>query len=106
MPPKLTPLFLPESDDEVDKVIQEAEDAKVQLAHLNMGLVKFNWKAEVARATKAEWQQEPQRLANYQAKKDWHMEAEEKAVREWQEQLAELAQIIQEVSPSMSEFSL
>jgi len=29
MPPKLTPLFHPESDEEADKAIQEAEDAKV-----------------------------------------------------------------------------
>ena len=66
MPPKPTPLFLPESDEETDKAIQEAEDAKAQLAHLNAGLVEFNWKAEVARATKAEWQW----LAEEPAEKD------------------------------------
>jgi len=36
----------------------------------------------VARATKAEKQQEWQRLANEQAKKDWCVEAKEKAERE------------------------
>jgi len=40
-------------------------------------------------------------LAEEQAKKDWRAEAEEKLVREWQEQLAELAQINEEVSPSI-----
>ena len=44
-------------------------------------------------------------MANEQAEKDKCMEAEEKAVREWQEQLAELAWVNQEVSPSISEFS-
>jgi len=42
MPPKLTPLFHPESDEEAYKVIQEAEDAKAQLACMNAGLVEFN----------------------------------------------------------------
>jgi len=42
MPPKLTPLFHPESNEEADKVIQEAEDVKVQLACMNAGLVEFN----------------------------------------------------------------
>jgi len=37
MPPKLTPLFHPESNEEADKVIQEAEDVKVQLACMNAG---------------------------------------------------------------------
>ena len=53
IPPKLTPLFCPESDEEANKAIQEVEDAKAQLACLNVGLVEFNQKAEVARATKA-----------------------------------------------------
>ena len=42
MPPKLTPLFCPESDEEADKAIQDVEDTKVQLACLNAGLVEFN----------------------------------------------------------------
>src|SRR5882724_11293786 len=67
MPPKLTPLFCPESDEEADKAIQEAEDGKVQLAHLNAGFVEFNRKAEAARAIKAKCQQERQWLANEQA---------------------------------------
>jgi len=94
-------LFCPESDEEADKAIQEAKDAKVQLACLNAGLVEFNWKVEVARAAKAKQQQEWQRLGDEQANKDWCVEAEEKAVREWQEQLAELAWMNQEVSPSI-----
>ena len=97
MPPKPTPLFCPESNEEANKAIQEVEDTKAQLIHLNMGLVEFNQKAEAARATKAEWK----RLAEEQAKKDWHVEAEEKAMREQQEQLAELARINQEVSPNL-----
>ena len=102
MPQKLTPLFHPESDEEANKVIQEAEDTKAQLVHLNMGLLEFNRKADTAKATKAE----QQRLADEQAKKDWWMEAEEKAEREWQEKLAELAQVNWEVSPKLfSEFS-
>jgi len=101
MPPKPTPLFHPESDKEADKAIQEAEDMKVQLVHLSAGLVEFNQEAEAARAAKAERQW----LAKEQAEKDRHVEAEEKAARERQEQLAELAQINQEVSPSISEFS-
>src|SRR5882724_4633230 len=52
MPPKPRPLFHPESDEEADKAIQEAEDVKAQLACLNTGLVEFNRKAEVARAIK------------------------------------------------------
>src|SRR5882724_13722478 len=88
MPPKMTPLFHPESDKEADKAIQEAEDAKSQLAHLNAGLVEFNLKAEAARAVKAEWQRESQWLAEEQAEKDQHTEAEEKLTRERQEQLA------------------
>jgi len=64
MPPKLTPLFCLESDEEANKAIQEAEDAKAQLACLNAGLMEFNQKVEVARATKAEWQREWQQLAN------------------------------------------
>jgi len=95
MPPKPTPLFHPEFNEEADKAIQEVEDAKPQLTHLNMGLIEFNWRVEAARAAKAKQQQ----LAEEQAEKDWHMETEEKAAREWQEQLAELAQINLEVSP-------
>jgi len=53
MPPKLTPLFHPESDEEADKVIQEAEDVKAQLACLNMGLLKFNRKVDADKAEKA-----------------------------------------------------
>ena len=64
MPPKLTPLFHPESDKEADKVIQEAEDTMVHLAHLDEGLHEFNWKADVAKAAKAERQWEWQRLAD------------------------------------------
>ena len=55
----------------------------------------------MARATKAKWQW----LAKEQVEKDRHMEAEEKAARRQQEQLAELVQINLEVSLSMSEFS-
>ena len=45
-------------------------------------------------------------MADKQAEKDWHMEAKEKAEREWQEQLAELAWVNQEVSSKLfSEFS-
>ena len=40
-------------------------------------------------------------MANEQAKKDQHAEAEEKLAREWQEQLAELAWINEVVSPSI-----
>jgi len=98
MPPKPTPIFHPESDEEADRAIQEGEDAKVQLVRLNTGLVKFNRKVEAARAVKAEWQWEWQQLADEQAKKDWHAEAEEKLARERQEQLAELAWINEEVS--------
>jgi len=105
MPPKLTPLFHPESD-KADKAIQEAEDAKEQLTCLNVGLVEFNQKAEVARAAKAEREQEWQWLGEEQGGKDWCVEAKEKAMRERQEQLAELAQINQEVSPNMSEFGI
>jgi len=101
MPPKLTPLFHPESDEEAEKVIQEAEDAKVQLACMNAGLVKFNWKAEAARATKSKQQWEWQRLAKEQAKQDQHVETEEKAEREQQEQQAELAHVNWEVSPKV-----
>ena len=101
MPPKLTPLFCLESNEEANKAIQEAEDVKAQLACLNAGLVEFNRKAEAARAIKAKWQQEQQRLANEQAEKDWRAEAEEKLTRERQEQLAELAWINEEVSPSV-----
>src|SRR5882724_6105315 len=89
MPPKPTPLFRPDSDKEANKVIQEAEDTKVQLACLNAGLVEFNRKAEAVRAIKAEWQQERQWLAEEQADKDQHAEAEERLARERQEQLAE-----------------
>jgi len=98
MPPNLTPLFHLESDEEANKAIQVAEDAKVELTCLNKGLQEFNWKAEEAKATKAKQQQEWQRLANEQAKKDQHVAAEEKAKKEWQEQLAELAWVNQEVS--------
>jgi len=101
MPPKPTPLFFPESDKEADKAIQDAENTKAQLAHLNAGLIEFNRKAEAARAVKAERQREHQQLAKEQAKKDQHTEAEEKLVREQQEQLAELARINEEVSPSV-----
>src|SRR5882724_299117 len=101
MPPKLTPLFRPKSDKEADKAIQEAEDVKAQLACLNAGLVEFNRKVEVARAIKAERQQEHQWLAEEQAEKDWRAEADEKLVWERQEQLAELARINEEVSPSV-----
>jgi len=103
--PKADTSVPPGVDKEADKAIQEAEDTKVQLMGLNMGLVEFNWKAEVARAAKAEQQQEQQWLAEEQAEKDWCVEAEEKATREWQEQLAELAWINKEVSLSISEFS-
>ena len=99
MPPKPTPLFCPDSDEEPDKVIQEAEDVKVQLVHLNEGLVEFNWKAEVARATKAEQEWEQQRLANEQAEEAQCVEAKEKIERGWQEQWAELACVNWEVSP-------
>jgi len=101
MPPKPTPLFRPDSDKEANKVIQEAEDTKVQLACLNAGLVEFNRKVEAARAIKAEQQREHQWLAEEQAEKDRHAEAEEKLAWEWQEQLAELAWINEEVSPSV-----
>ena len=83
-----------------DKVIQEADDVKVQLACLNTGLVEFHWKVEVARATKAKQQWDWKRLADEQAKQDQHMEAEEKAEREQQEQQAELAHVNWEVSPN------
>ena len=73
----------------------------MQLTHLNAGLVEFNQKAEAARAIKAEQQQERQWLAEEQAEKDWRTEAEEKLARERQEQLAELAQINEEVSLSI-----
>jgi len=82
IPLKLTPLFHPESEKEADKAIQEAEDAKAQLVHLNVGLIEFNQEVEAARAAKAEQQQEWQQLANEQAEKDRHVEAEEKAMRE------------------------
>src|SRR5882724_5286297 len=101
IPPKPTPLFCPDSNEEANKAIQEVEDAKAQLAHLNAGLVEFNRKAEVARAIKAKRQQEHQWLAKEQAEKDWCAEAEEKLMKEQQEQLAELAQINEEVSPSV-----
>ena len=101
MPPKPTPLFRPNSDEEADKAIQEAEDVKAQLACLNAGLVEFNRKVEAARAVKAKQQWERQQLAEEQAEKDWHTEAEEKLAWEWQEQLAELAWINEEVSPSV-----
>jgi len=101
MPPKPTPLFLPESNEEADKAIQEVEDAKAQLARLNAGLVEFNRKAEAARAIKAKRQREHQWLAEEQAEKDWCAEAKEKLTREQQEQLAELARINEEVSPSV-----
>ena len=100
MPPKPTPLFCLESDKEADKAIQEAEDAKTQLECLKTGLVEFNQEVEVARAAKAKWQW----LAKEQAKKDQYMEAEEKPMREQQEQLAELAWINQEICLSMLEF--
>ena len=45
------------------------------------------------------------RVAKEQAEKDQHVEAEEKVAREQQEQLAKLAQINKEVSPSILEFS-
>ena len=35
MGPKLIPLFQLESDEEADRAIQKAEDAKVDLMHLN-----------------------------------------------------------------------
>ena len=106
MPPKLTPLFHLESDEEGNKVIQEAEDMKAQLACLNAGLHEFTRKVDEAKAAKAKWQQVQQRLANEQAEKVQHMEAEEKAKREWQEQLAELAWVNWEVSSKLlSEFS-
>src|SRR5882724_4099992 len=70
MPPKLTPLFCLESNEEANKVIQEAEDVKAQLACMNAGLVELNQKVEAARAAKAKWQQEWQRLANEQAEQD------------------------------------
>ena len=72
----------------------------MQLMHLNVGLREFTWKAEEVKAAKAEKQREWKRLANEQAKKDQHVEAEEKAEREQQEQLAELAWVNQEVSLS------
>ena len=97
MPPKPTLLFRPESNEEADKAILEVEDMKVQLPHLNTGLVEFNRKAEAARAPKAEQQWEQQWLANEQAQKDQRIEAKEKLARERQEQLAELAR----VSPSI-----
>ena len=101
MPPKPTPLFCPESDEEDNKAIQDVEDAKAQLAHLNAGLVEFNQKVEAARAIKSKQQWERQWLANEQAENDQHTEAEEKLTREWQEQLAELAWINEKVSPSI-----
>src|SRR5882724_12685492 len=101
MPPKPTPLFCPESDEEDNKAIQDVEDAKAQLAHLNAGLVEFNQKVEAARAIKSKQQWERQWLANEQAENDQHTEAEEKLMREWQEQLAELAWINEKVSPSI-----
>ena len=99
MPPKLTPLFHPKSNKEANKAIQAAEDVKAELACLNEVLQEFNQKAEEAKATKVKWQQEQQRLAKEQAKKDWCVAAEEKAAREWQEQLAELTWVNWEVSP-------
>src|SRR5882724_4259748 len=90
MPPKPTPLFRPDSDKEANKVIQEAEDTKVQLACLNAGLVEFNRKAEAARAMKAKWQWEHQRLAEDQAEMDRCAETEGRLAWERQEQLAEL----------------
>ena len=56
MGPKLTPLFHPKSDEEANRAIQVARDAKVQLMHLNEGLLVFNWKAEAAKTTKAKQQ--------------------------------------------------
>ena len=82
IPPKPTPLFCPDSDEEANKAIQEAEDAKAQLAHLNAGLIEFNRKAEAARAVKAERQRERQQLAKEQAEKDWCTEAKERLVQE------------------------
>ena len=49
MGPKLTLLFQSESDEEANKAIQEAEDTKAELMHLNEGLCKFNWKADMAK---------------------------------------------------------
>jgi len=73
---------------------------------LNAGLREFTRKVDEAKAEKAKWQQVRQRLANEQAEKVQRMEAEEKAKREWQEQLAELAWVNWEVSPSyFSKFS-
>jgi len=104
--PKLTPLFHPESDEEADKVIQEAEDVKAQLACLNMGLLKFNRKVDADKAEKSQVTMGVAKVGRQQAEKDWHMEAKEKAEREWQEQLAELAWVNQEVSSKLfSEFS-
>ena len=40
-------------------------------------------------------------MADEQAEKDWRAEAKAKLMREWQEQLAELARINEEVSLSI-----
>jgi len=54
MGPKPTPQFQSESEEEADRAIQEVEDAKAELMHLNEGLCKFNWKVDTAKALKAE----------------------------------------------------
>ena len=98
MGPKLTPLFHLEFDEEVDRSIQVAVDAKAELTHLNEGLQEFNQKGEEAKATKAKQQWECQRLANKQAENNWWVAAKEKAKKDWWEQLAELAEVNWEVS--------
>jgi len=98
MGPKPTPLFHLESNEEADRSIQVAEDAKAELACLNEGLWEFNQKAEEAKSAKAEWKWEHQRLASKQAENNWQVAAEEKAKKDQQEQLAELAEVNQEVS--------
>ena len=68
--------------------------------HLNEEFLEWNWQVDVAKAVKAEWQWEW--MTDEQAKKSRCAAAEEKAKRDWQEQLAELAWVNHEVSPNFA----
>ena len=57
---KATPLFHPESNKEAHRAIQVAVDVKAQLDCLNEELREMNCQEDVAKAAKAEWQQEQQ----------------------------------------------
>ena len=95
----MAPLFHPESDKEANCAIQVADDVKGWLACLNKEFQEINCHAD---AVKAKCHREWQQLAEEQAEKYQLAAAEEKAEKDWLDQLAELEQVNCEVSLGFS----